>query len=1016
MPERDPFCERLPTLLAEARELLPAIGLGVLQEQGADQAVFTYASPYGVSAHQVRMDELPPSFAQPWDATRRASAAEIAQSPPRLIDSRLLWLGMPDELRAQYAVSEVLTAPLSTEPRALLLIGLQAETAGDAGSEPLHHLATRLLASTASEESAADELTWLRRVAAADVLLPALLRVLDVREIFETISALTRQLLPHDMLALGLFNHDASEVTIYARTAGSDLPQTTPNRYPLALAHGWLYHLYDDVASHPLERSQAAALAGARASLNVALRANDRLLGGLSFFSTTPGRYAPADVSIGRRIGDYVALAMAHHQLADEASRVAALQERTANLEMLDGLIGAISDVLDIRQVFHRVSEVARRVIPHDALGLPILVDENHIMPLATAGLPQGAVPDILPIPDNVRYLLHEPWDHEMFRDLEAEPDERAGPYLSWGFRSALRVPIRVEGRIAGLLVFLSKAPGTYDVAHVLVARRIADHVQLAISHQRLADEARKNQQLQARSATLAMLDELLAVVTGAGELPAVWDRISSVVQTVLPHDALVLTALLPGGVKARVYASRTRQGAELPEIVDVPPFMRANPDWVYERVDDLQARADQQGLDAARSGYRGALRAAIRLDDAYVAGVSFLSMTPGVYTEADVPIACRIAERLSLSFAREREKALAQRADEAAARASRLEARVRALTDELDARTGYRRVIGESPTWRRILTQATQVAPTDATVLLLGESGTGKEVIARFVHRASPRSHGPFVAINCAALPEQLLEAELFGYERGAFTGATQTKPGQIEQAAGGTLFLDEVGEMSPSAQAKFLRVLQEREFQRLGGTRVMRADVRVVAATNRDLLRAMERGGFREDLYYRLNVFAIQLPPLRERPDDVLPLCEAFLTEYGRSLGRPPAGISRDARERLLAYHWPGNVRELRNVLERAAILCDGGLITADHLAVMPRPRATAAEPARPSEAADRHPPTVSPAETPPTGSDIHSVECALIEKALKDARYNKSVAAKQLGLSRAQLYVRLKRYGLE
>ena len=243
------------------------------------------------------------------------------------------------------------------------------------------------------------------------------------------------------------------------------------------------------------------------------------------------------------------------------------------------------------------------------------------------------------------------------------------------------------------------------------------------------------------------------------------------------------------------------------------------------------------------------------------------------------------------------------------------------------------------------MLTQAAQVAATETTVLLLGESGTGKEVVARFLHRASARSQGPFVAINCAAMPENLLESELFGYERGAFTGATQTKPGQIEQAAGGVLFLDEVGEMAPSAQAKFLRVLQEREFQRLGGNRVMRADIRVIAATNRDLQKAMERGTFREDLYYRLNVFQIRLPPLRDRRADIVPLSEAFIAEIGRSIGRPPAGLSRDAKLALMEYHWPGNVRELRNVLERAAILCDGGLITADHLALTPggaaRPR---------------------------------------------------------------------------
>jgi transcriptional regulator with PAS, ATPase and Fis domain len=262
------------------------------------------------------------------------------------------------------------------------------------------------------------------------------------------------------------------------------------------------------------------------------------------------------------------------------------------------------------------------------------------------------------------------------------------------------------------------------------------------------------------------------------------------------------------------------------------------------------------------------------------------------------------------------------------------------------------------------------------------------------------------------------LLEAELFGYERGAFTGATQSKPGQLEQAAGGTLFLDEVAEMSPSAQAKFLRVLQEREFQRLGGTRVQRTDARVVAATNRDLQRAISQGQFREDLYYRLNVFAIRLPALRDRKDDVLPLSAAFLTEIGRGLGRPPGGISREARELLVEYHWPGNVRELRNILERAAILCDGGLITPDHLAlsVAPLPMASPSSPIVASSefAAADAPTDATPASL--AAGDLPTMERVMIEQALESARFNKSKAAKALGLTRHQLYTRMRKYGLE
>jgi transcriptional regulator with PAS, ATPase and Fis domain len=301
-------------------------------------------------------------------------------------------------------------------------------------------------------------------------------------------------------------------------------------------------------------------------------------------------------------------------------------------------------------------------------------------------------------------------------------------------------------------------------------------------------------------------------------------------------------------------------------------------------------------------------------------------------------------------------------------------------------------RMVGQSPEWRGVLGKATLVAATETTVLLIGESGTGKEVVARFIHRASRRK-GPFVALNCAALPEQLLESELFGYERGAFTGAQHCKPGLIEVAAGGMLFLDEIGEMSPSAQAKMLRVLEEREFQRLGGTRLLRANVRVVAATNRDLRKAVECGDFREDLFYRLHVFDIRIAPLRERKTDIVPLVDSFLLEIGTSLGRSPAALTCDAEEALLRYDWPGNVRELRNTLERAAILCEGGLIGVRHLSLC--------GPTRTSVSAT---------------TNLKIVERDTIAQVMRDCQWNKSEAARRLGLSRTQLYGRLRMYGLD
>ena len=704
----------------------------------------------------------------------------------------------------------------------------------------------------------------------------------------------------------------------------------------------------------------------------------------------------------------------AHVSLAASIDTRLAADESTADglrrlnrLDALENLLPALADALDVREVFSRFAGIVGDVLPHDTLVLLIPTGDRHLAQFyARAGSGSAAFPEIVELPPN--QVLTDAWRYFIIDDLRAHPEEAQTTAAIAGFRSSLRVPIRLRDQFFGGLNIMSLAPRRYSGDDLFVATRLADHVALALSHARLAEQARQGEVLKARTANIELLDELLATVTDTRELRDAFDRISAIARTVLPHDALMLPVLLPDGLHGTVYASSGNK-VPFPEVVNAPAAAVRDQEWEYQIVDDLQAIPEEALSAPARMGYRSCLRMPIRLDGKFAAGLIFMSFAPSIYSPADVLVARRMADRVALSLSREKRAEASKRADVATARAAQLEGRVRQLTEELDARTGFRKVVGESPQWRRVLTQATQVASTETTVLLLGDSGTGKEVIARFLHRASRRSDGPFVALNCAALPEQLLEAELFGYERGAFTGATQSKPGQLEQASGGTLFLDEVAEMNPASQAKFLRVLQEREFQRLGGTRVLKTDARIIAATNRDLHKAMARGLFREDLFYRLNVFAIQLPPLRERRDDVMPLSEAFIAEIGRAFGRPPAGISREAGRALLDYDWPGNVRELRNVLERAAILCDGGLIVAEHLAL--RPHATSA--AVPPEVINE-PASALPAKQP--AGDLKSVERRTIEQALTDARFNKSQAAKLLGLSRAQLYSRMRRHGLE
>jgi two-component system response regulator AtoC len=323
-----------------------------------------------------------------------------------------------------------------------------------------------------------------------------------------------------------------------------------------------------------------------------------------------------------------------------------------------------------------------------------------------------------------------------------------------------------------------------------------------------------------------------------------------------------------------------------------------------------------------------------------------------------------------------------------------------RELRAELSQRYEFDNIVGRSESMREIFSTITRVAPTRATVLLCGESGVGKDMIARAIHHHSPRADRPFVKINCTALPENLMESELFGYEKGAFTGANVAKPGKFEQADTGTVFLDEIGDVPASVQVKLLRILQEREFERLGSNKVKHIDVRVLAATNVDLRAALEQGTFREDLYYRLNVLPINIPPLRERKEDIPYLAGFFVKKLGKDLGSPVQSISDAAMQRLLEYHWPGNVRELENVLERSMVLANGAVLEAGDvkLDMAPAARFTVAD------------------NFLPEGTTLDQYEQSIIREALKRANGNKSQAARMLGLTRNALRYRLSQMGLE
>ena len=331
----------------------------------------------------------------------------------------------------------------------------------------------------------------------------------------------------------------------------------------------------------------------------------------------------------------------------------------------------------------------------------------------------------------------------------------------------------------------------------------------------------------------------------------------------------------------------------------------------------------------------------------------------------------------------------------EKALEVSKLRDENRELREALGQRYQFENIIGSSPAMQDIFATIMRVAPTRATVLLAGESGVGKDMIARAIHQHSPRKDRPFVKINCTAIPENLMESELFGYEKGAFTGANVSKPGKFEQADTGTVMLDEIGDVPASVQVKLLRILQEREFERLGSNKTQQTDVRVIAATNVDLRAALEQGTFREDLYYRLNVVPMNIPPLRERKDDIPYLVEHFAKKFNGE-------ISEGAMERLVSYHWPGNVRELENVIERSVLLAKGPMVEADDVKI--------------ESGIGRARPAFTTDVFLPEGMTLDQYEQSIIREALKRANGNKSQAARLLGLTRNALRYRLTQMGIE
>ncbi len=688
------------------------------------------------------------------------------------------------------------------------------------------------------------------------------------------------------------------------------------------------------------------------------------------------------------------------------------------------GAIGrALQEAFDPQRFLKEFSACVQSLLPHDRLLIAHLEDEGRTFSVFAEYSPAGPLlheghytvafdPGGRYTPDE--WALHPVFAGEamLVKDLQADPRVAGGEpvavrALKAGVRSRVGVPLYSGGRTIGALLAASFTPGVYTEVHLAAASQVADLIGPFIENIVLLHQERR------RRHRLGVLAGLPRVFGASLNVQDIFDRLAEAVRPILDFDVMGAGLVGSGGrdleFLGRVDDDPSRTvPARLP--LDYYSFAAR-----VEGGDTVLHRDVLVELDPSRPGDRMIIGSGRRSNlvvplwfGQQVGGALFFGKRrPNWFDQADVEIATGIAAQVVLAVQHQRLAEDQRRLAVAEEQARKLEQRLASLRDELGERYGFHQILGRSPTLREVLARAEKVAPTETTVLLAGESGTGKELVARAIHYASPRAEGPFLAINCAALPETLLESELFGHEKGAFTGADRQKAGRFELAAGGTLFLDEVGELSPAVQAKLLRVVQEREFQRVGGRATLQADVRIITATNRNLEQAVAVGQFREDLFYRLNVFTVHLPPLRERGDDVLLLAEHFVREQAPQFGRANTGLSREARDALLAHAWPGNIRELQNAVERALIMSDGGLITTAQLGITPR----AGHPAD----ATLHDGSLHP-ETSPTASSLPELEKRMVLDALAKTKGNKSRAAKLLGLTRFQLYTRLKRYGLD
>jgi formate hydrogenlyase transcriptional activator len=612
-----------------------------------------------------------------------------------------------------------------------------------------------------------------------------------------------------------------------------------------------------------------------------------------------------------------------------EPSNPASVERYRALLQVSE----SIAAHRDLPDLFRSLAALLHRLVTFDFICLTLPDPARNVVRLHVleCSLPTQIQPGFeIPMAKNVRQLVWENQQPLVISHLEH--DERF-PIVSDlmrqdGVRSLCVLPLTTAHRRVGAMGLGSVEASAYDAADLEFLRQVAAQVAVAVDNALNSQNAQIYQQELARERDrLRLLLEVNNALVSTLDLHQLLSAISSCLRRVMNHDYASLALYEPAAQQVRLQALDFPQGKGLlQEEMAFPIEGTPSGEVVVTRKPLIitGANLDRYKTSVSRlfiaEGLQSGCIVPLATANRTVGTLSLSSLRPGAFAQEDVDLLMRVANQVAIAI----ENALAYH--EIAELKNKLADEKLYLEEEIRTEYTFEEIVGESPALKRVLSQVETVATTDSSVLILGETGTGKEVIARAIHDLSPRRERTFVKVNCAAIPTGLLESELFGHEKGAFTGAIAQKVGRFELAHRGTLFLDEVGDIPLELQPKLLRVLQEKEFERLGSTRTLKVDVRVVAATNRDLTQMVEDRLFRSDLYYRLNVFPIVVPPLRERAEDIPLLVRYFAQKHARRMDRRIETIPGEEMEALTSYHWPGNVRELENLIERAVILSRG------------------------------------------------------------------------------------------